>query len=394
MTLVEPPALLPATRPVGEDEAATVIYHRERERLLQPDSLRQSPQAAPLRSLAAIGRLVIGAVFALYLFMVALQLLAAGAAGFGSVIDALALDGGANLLGAGWLLAYGALSGSPVAALAVALLEGGAVVRTEALAMLAGSRLGASLVVLLVGAAAYMGGRRSADGLYVGVVALLTTITIYVPALPLARTILASNALDGAGGAVPRGWAGAAGALAAPVVGPLEHLPAAALFACGMALLIGAFWLFDRLLPNLDPPPRRLEALSRRFHSTPPMFALGALITLLTLSVSLSLTILVPLTLKGLVRRGDVVPYVLGANITTFVDTLFAALLLESGAAVPVVLSLVFAVTAVSLAVLTLGYRPYSRAVLWAADRSVSGPRGFTAFLLAIGLAPLLLIAV
>ena len=60
------------------------------------------------------------------------------------------------------------------------------------------------------------------------------------------------------------------------------------------------------------------------------MFAFGTLMTLVTLSVSLSVTILVPLALKGYVRRDRIIPYVMGANIATWIDTLFAALLLDS----------------------------------------------------------------
>ena len=54
----------------------------------------------------------------------------------------------------------------------------------------------------------------------------------------------------------------------------------------------------------------------------------GALVTLLTLSVSVSLSVLVPLNHRGYVRRENVIPYIMGAGITTFVDTLLAALLL------------------------------------------------------------------
>ncbi len=62
------------------------------------------------------------------------------------------------------------------------------------------------------------------------------------------------------------------------------------------------------------------------------MFAFGTLVTLVTLSVSLSVTILVPLALKGYVRRDKVIPYVMGANIATWIDTLFAALAAELAA--------------------------------------------------------------
>ena len=68
------------------------------------------------------------------------------------------------------------------------------------------------------------------------------------------------------------------------------------------------------------------------------MFAMGGLVTLLTLSVAISLTLLVQLSMKGIVRRHGIVPYVMGANITTFIDTLFAAFVLDAPKAVTVVI--------------------------------------------------------
>ena len=89
------------------------------------------------------------------------------------------------------------------------------------------------------------------------------------------------------------------------------------------------------------------------------MFAFGTLVTLMTLSVSLSVTILVPLALKGYVQRDRVIPYVMGANIATWIDTLFAALLLDSPQAFTIVLTEMMAGAAVSLFVLFFLYEPY-----------------------------------
>ena len=56
------------------------------------------------------------------------------------------------------------------------------------------------------------------------------------------------------------------------------------------------------------------------------MFALGCAVALVTMSVSVALTILVPLVAKNVVRREHVLPYIMGANITTLGDTMFVAL--------------------------------------------------------------------
>ncbi|MEX2447085.1 MAG: hypothetical protein WD734_07065 [Dehalococcoidia bacterium] len=324
-----------------------------------------------------------GVVASLYLFTLALQLLSAGAPGVAHVLTTLSVGSVPNFIGFGWLAAYGALSGSPVAALALSLLDGGAVDQRGAVAMLAGSRMGASLIVLLVGFVAYVRGRGRPDGVYVGVVALLTTVATYVPATPLALWLLGTGALDAPADAIPTGWADLPAAAVAPLLGLAEGTPGVVLMVMGVGTLLAAFALFDRLLPNLDPPSARFERLSRRFRSPRAMFILGALVTSITMSVSLSVTILVPLTLKNIVHRRGVIPYVMGANITTFLDTLFASLLLQTEGGAPVVLAEMLAVAIVSVAVLLLAWGPFSSALLAAGER-VSTRRAYLAAFMAV----------
>jgi hypothetical protein len=124
------------------------------------------------------------------------------------------------------------------------------------------------------------------------------------------------------------------------------------------------------------------------------MFLLGALLTSVTMSVSISLTLLVPLTLKGIVRRTNVIPYIMGANITTFIDTLFASFLVPGGGATEVVLVEMVSVTAVSLPVLLFAYGPYSRLLLGTAHRVSSDMRWLAAFLAIMAAVPAALLLV
>ena len=340
-------------------------------------------------------RLIASGAVVLYLFVLALRLLSASASGVADVLTRLHADGPLNLLGFGWLLAYGALSGSPVAALSLSLLEAGTVSTIEALGMVSGSRFGASMVVLLVGFVAWLRGRGRPDGIYVGVVALLTTLTIYAPATVLGAGLLQSGVLDGLSDNIPLQWGDALGEAVRPVVRELDgRLPGAVLFLLGIASLLGAFWLFDRLLPNLDPPSARIERLSRRFSTPRAMFIFGALLTSVTMSVSISLTILVPLTMKGVVRRTSIIPYIMGANITTFIDTLFASLLVPGSGATEVVVAEMVSVTAVSLLVLVFLYGPYSRLLLGTASAVASDVRWFPVFLTVMTAVPLGLLLV
>ena len=340
-------------------------------------------------------RMLVGGAAVFYLFVLALRLLSASASGVADLLTNLGADGPINLLGFGWLLAYGALSGSPVAALSLSLLHGGAVTTSEALGMVSGSRFGASMVVLVVGFVAYVRGQRSPDGIYVGVIALLTTATIYAPATLLGLGLLDTGWLHGTVDSLPVEWGDALAKIARPVVRTADdNLPGVAVFLLGIGSLLGAFALFDRLLPNLDPPTPRIERFSQRFRSPRRMFLLGAALTSITMSVSISLTILVPLTMKGVVRRTDVIPYIMGANITTFIDTLFASFLVPGGGATEVVVAEMLSVTAVSVLVLLFAYGPYSRLLLNTAHLVSSQLQWFGVFLAIMTAVPLALLFV
>jgi CRP-like cAMP-binding protein len=81
-----------------------------------------------------------------------------------------------------------------------------------------------------------------------------------------------------------------------------------------------------RALPEMSADRSSFQRIGRLVYRPMAMFLLGCAVTSVTLSVSVSLSILVPLSAKGLVRRENTLPYIMGANITTFIDTLVAAL--------------------------------------------------------------------
>ena len=143
-----------------------------------------------LRSIDRCGRTAVYSLTGLFLFILALQLLKSGAGGLKPVLNAVSADGVVNLFGFGWLGSYGVMSGSPVAAISLSLFSAGTISDVESFAMINGSRLGASFIVLFVGFLQYIMHRRTADGLYIGVVALLTAFTLWLPVLPLGIIVL------------------------------------------------------------------------------------------------------------------------------------------------------------------------------------------------------------
>jgi Na+/phosphate symporter len=94
------------------------------------------------------------------------------------------------------------------------------------------------------------------------------------------------------------------------------------------------------------------------------MFALGCVVATLTLSVSVALTVLVPLASRGYIKREESIPYIAGANITTLADTLVAAMLLGKATGVQVVLAEAIAVAILTIVMLAFFYRWVQRGVM------------------------------
>jgi Na+/phosphate symporter len=124
-----------------------------------------------------------------------------------------------------------------------------------------------------------------------------------------------------------------------------------------------------------------------------PMFALGCGVCLVTLSVSVALTVLVPLVAKGYLRRANTLPYIAGANITTLADTLVAAILLGNQDAVRVVVSVTLPLIVLTLALLAFAYPLLRRACLGVAARILVSPVRLALFAAALFALPMTLIA-
>ena len=98
--------------------------------------------------------------------------------------------------------------------------------------------------------------------------------------------------------------------------------------------------------------------------------------------------------MKGYLKRQHLIPYIMGANIATWIDTLFASLLLDTPRAFTIVFTMMAVGAGVSLFVMLVLYGPYQRAILGLARRITGSQRAFMAFLAAILVVPGILLAV
>lgn len=333
---------------------------------------------------------------AILLFALSLELIKSGASGLAPLIrQRLAVTNAADSLGFGWLMAYLILSGSPVAAVALALLSVDALLPFQAFTMVTGSRLGASFVVLLIGFIYMLRGHDRRQVLSTGILCFLLTGSIQLLALPIGLLLLNLGWLNPvrwkALEVFSTGFNGAVGSLLGPVI---AFLPEWLLFVIGVGLITLSFRLFDKALPQLHLEKTDLGQVNRLVYRPIVMFMVGLAVTMVTMSVSISIGILVPLSVRGYVRRENLMPYILGANISTLIDTLAAGVLLGDPRAVSVMLAHISSAAIVSLPIVLLAYRPYersmSRALGWV-DRS---KRNLALFLGVIFVVPVVLILV
>jgi Na+/phosphate symporter len=171
----------------------------------------------------------------------------------------------------------------------------------------------------------------------------------------------------------------------------IAYLPRWLLFVAGLGIIILSFSLFDRCLPQMTLKESQVGRVSRLVYRPWVMFGLGSLITLISMSVSISLSILVPLSQRGFIRRENVIPYIMGANITTFVDTLLAAILLDHPPAFTVVLVEMLSITLVSMVILATVYYHYERAMLGFVAWVTARKRNLAWFMISIFVVPIVL---
>jgi len=329
----------------------------------------------------------------LFLFILAIILMKEGAHALVPLVrDNFRVDNPVNSLGFGWLFAYVIMSGSPVAASALTFFDAGVLSSLAAFTMITGSRLGASFIVLFIGFVYVIRGHDRAAGLSMGLISLTVTFTTYIIGLFVGLTLFQSGALDH----VYLRSGAQVSSVVDLIFDPIarlfvQNLPNWSLFLVGLAIIMTSFNLFDRTLPEMSLKESQVGRMARMVYRPWVMFILGGLVTTISMSVSVSLSILVPLSNRGFIRRENVIPYIMGANITTFIDTLLATLLLDNPTAFTIVLVEMLSVTIVSVIILATSYRHYEHSTLSFVSWVTARKRNLAFFMVVIFVVPLFL---
>ncbi|WP_254764010.1 sodium:phosphate symporter [Natrinema marinum] len=309
------------------------------------------------------------------------------------VLNRIIVDDG-SALGLSWLASYVLANGSIVAALSLSLFNSGLVLPSQLFLMIVGSRLGGAAVVVFIGAFDYQHEEIESlrESTSLGLLTFLLTHSIYLPAMALGYAAMpAIRVEDGRGRALPDLEVSLPDALAIVADGLIDAVGPGIAFLVAIGCILASLRLFDRILDGLDEQRLRRRYISR-LNDKWVSFGLGLVVTGLTTGVAFSLGVIVPLYNRGHIKRTEIMPFVLGANIGTLVDTLIVALALNTAVGVRIVLFLVAIGSIISVAALAF-FAPYSRLIDSAQDRILEDRSIFVAVLLFLLLVPVLLVA-
>jgi Na+/phosphate symporter len=332
-------------------------------------------------------------LLSLFLFILAITMMKDSARSLAPLLQStFSLKNIANCVGFGWLFAYIIMSGSPVAAASLAFFDAGMIDKVGAFAMITGSRLGASFIVLFIGFLYALRERDRSTSLSMGLLSLIITITTYLPAFVLGVFFLNIGWFDS--------FQPCSGVLLhsilelaiAPLAGSITRiLPDWLVFFAGLGIILLSFKFFDKCIPQMSLKESRFGQISRLIYRPIVMFFLGALVTMVSMSVSLSIGILVPLSARGFVRHENVIPYIMGANITTFLDTLLVAILLQNFPAFTIIIVGMLSILTISCVILLTAYHQYRSMILNNVNWITENNRNLAIFMMAILILPVIL---
>jgi len=172
---------------------------------------------------------------------------------------------------------------------------------------------------------------------------------------------------------------------AEPIKTHIQHK--ARIIIIGLISMIWGLFLFDKSFSFLSNPENK-EKL-HKFETTKTAFASGFLITALTMSLSISVTILLPLYLRKVIDRKILIAYILGANISTLFDTLFLGIMTKSTLGINVILTFLLSVC-LAVGIYTLIFKVYYKTIGHITDKILSNKYIFLAFTIIVMIAPIL----
>lgn len=335
------------------------------------------------------------AVLAISLFIMALQLLSTSTGDLTPVLEQLLkpyLESDLNSFGAGWIISYLTLNGTTGAAIGLSVFNSGIIGEAQLLTMLAGSRFGAAFIVILIGVIEYMQGKSDSikDSASIGIICFLIAYSVYLPSTLIAYFASKNLALESLAVSGPSILQNSILSIFKPLTNQIASLTGPGLgFFTALGLLIVSLRIFGFAFNGLNAERLRGNYLQFLMGNKWISFTTGALLTLITTSVSLSLGIIVPLYNEGYIKRKEIIPYILGANLTTMISFVIAAMIVGTKTGMRQVLILGLGIL-ISTSVALVFFERYFYLLQQSFDRIVRNRFVFLAFVVTLVIMPLM----
>ncbi len=334
------------------------------------------------------------AVGAISLFIMALQLLSTSTGDLTPLLEQSLkpfLNNDLNTLGAGWLTAYFTLNGTTGAAIGLSLFNSSIITASQLLTMLSGSRLAAAFVVILIGVLEYFQGKADSikDSTSIGMICFLIAYTIYTPAILISYYFSKNFSTEFLELSGPMFLQNSLLSVFTPITNTIASITGPGLgFFTAIALLIVSLRIFGLAFNGLNAESLRGNYLQYLMGSKWIAFATGSILTLLTTSVSLSLGIIVPLYNEGFIKRQEIIPYIMGANLATMISFVISAMIVGTKQGMAQVLVLTGGIAIVT-AVALVFYDQYFKMLQKAFDTLVTRTPVMIAFIVTLVVVPL-----
>ncbi len=155
----------------------------------------------------------------------------------------------------------------------------------------------------------------------------------------------------------------------------------------GIVFLIWWLFAFDKNFSFVR--DEKVAKKIRKIENRKTAFLSWFILTALTMSLSISVTLLLPLYVRKVITRRHLIPYILWANISTLFDTLFLWIMTNSAMWVRVILSFM-AATIISVSFYLLIFKYYKKSISYFTDKILDNNYYFIIFLIIIMFTPLL----
>ena len=279
----------------------------------------------------------IGSIISIYFFVSAIILIKSSAKIMGVALAetiVLLIRDTTSAVFSGWVITALLHSSGAFDSIIVAFTSSGVMPLNLAVAAIIGAEIGTTVTPLLISVLERMKGNRESEaGFNVAlshVLYNLVTLAIFYP-LELFFGLFTNVATQGTNIFVKIPWLSVVPDILdviTPWVDPLlELIPPWAGIVMGAVLLIVALGAVEKYMTAIFSMPRSWNLIRSTFMRPRRAFIAGLLFTMLVPSTTVMVSLLVPLATSGVIRAEYyILPYILGANIGTVFDVMFAAL--------------------------------------------------------------------